>query len=197
MRASGAPLRPGRPLPTRDEIDKMPIRNADSIHRNIMNDHRHFPGVLSGRHFFEARPRLVARLLAALLGSVGIARAQYVIDWHAISAGGSSSDGDYSLSGGIGQPEAGVAMTGGSFSLTGGFWALPVMVQSVNAPTLSISPAAPGYATISWTPETPGFVLQFSPTLGPAGWNDLPGGSGSPVTVPLALSARFYRLHKP
>jgi hypothetical protein len=85
----------------------------------------------------------------------------YSIDWSKIAAGeGTSTNRQYSISGTIGQPDAGGPMTNGQYSVTGGFWALPQAVQTVGAPTLTIAPATPGFATISWTPNTPGFVLQ-------------------------------------
>jgi hypothetical protein len=59
--------------------------------------------------------------------SVGAALAQdYVIDWHTVDGGGEmwSTGGSYDLGGTIGQPDAGV-MTGGAYTLTGGFWAIP------------------------------------------------------------------------
>jgi hypothetical protein len=37
--------------------------------------------------------------------------------------GGTSAGGSFSLSGTIGQHDAGIPMTGGNFTLTGGFWA--------------------------------------------------------------------------
>ena len=94
-------------------------------------------------------------LLLCLLTSVLClpARAQsYSIDWHTIDGGGGTSTGGvYSVSGTIGQPDAGGPMTNGQYSITGGFWALPTAVQTTNAPTLTIAPAAPGsiqFATI-------------------------------------------------
>ena len=54
----------------------------------------------------------------------------YEIDWYTIDGGGemSSTGGDYTLSGSIGQPDARnypEPMTGGSYKLTGGFWVIP------------------------------------------------------------------------
>ncbi len=50
------------------------------------------------------------------------ATAQFSIDWHTIDGGsGMSSGGDFTLNGTIGQPDAG-AMSGGGYSLAGGFW---------------------------------------------------------------------------
>jgi hypothetical protein len=47
----------------------------------------------------------------------------YSIEWYTIDGGGAmnSSNGSYSLSGTIGQPDAG-ALNGGSYTLNGGFW---------------------------------------------------------------------------
>jgi hypothetical protein len=57
--------------------------------------------------------------------SAGIGGGVYSIPWSTIDGGGviNSSGGTYTLSGTIGQPDAGATMTGGSYSLTGGFWA--------------------------------------------------------------------------
>ncbi len=49
----------------------------------------------------------------------------YCIDWLTIDGGGGTSTGGvYSVSGTIGQPDAGAPMSGVNFSLTGGFWSL-------------------------------------------------------------------------
>jgi hypothetical protein len=121
----------------------------------------------------------------------------YSIDWSTIDGGGGTSTGGvYSVSGTIGQPDAGT-MSGGPFMLTGGFWALPVAVQTSNAPALLIVAGAPGFATLSWTPATPGFVLQVSETLNPPAWTNAPSGANNPVSLPATLPARFYRLSQP
>ena len=50
--------------------------------------------------------------------------AQFSISWYTIDGGGgTSTGGTFALSGTIGQPDAGAPMTGGSFTLVGGFWA--------------------------------------------------------------------------
>lgn len=121
----------------------------------------------------------------------------YTIDWQTIDGGGgTSTGGPYSLSGTIGQPDAGT-LSGGQFTLTGGFWALPVAVQTTNEPTLLIVAGAPGFATVSWNPATPGFVLQVSDTLNLPAWTNAPSGTNNPATVPATLPARLYRLSKP
>jgi hypothetical protein len=128
-----------------------------------------------------------------------LAHAQsYAIDWFTIDGGGGTSTGGvYSLSGTIGQPDAGPALTGRPYTLQGGFWPAAVAIQEPGAPTLVIVPTAPGLATVSWAPATPGFVLQVSDTLTPAVWVNTPSGAANPVTVPSTLPIRFYRLIKP
>lgn len=140
------------------------------------------------------------------LGAVGLLTsalclpvfAQYAIDWHTIDGGGRTSTGGvYAVSGTIGQPDAGPAMTNGQYAVTGGFWALPTAVQIQGAPTLSIVPASPGFATISWTPPTPGFGLQETWNLTPPNWTNAPSGATNPIVVPAILPTKFYRLFKP
>jgi hypothetical protein len=112
--------------------------------------------------------------------------------------GGTSTGGVYSATGTIGQPDASLApMTNGQYSLAGGFWALPVAVQTTNAPWLTIILAGPGSATISWAPNTPGCVLQYTASFTPTNWVNAPSGSLNPVTVPATVPTRFYRLFKP
>ena len=134
----------------------------------------------------------------SLLATSNRALAQsYSIDWFTIDGGGGTSTGGvYSVTGTIGQPDAG-AMTGGNYTLDGGFWALPTVVQVTNAPTLTIVPAGTGQAMISWTPATPGFVLQETWVFSPANWTNSPSGATNPITVPTTLPIKFYRLFKP
>lgn len=128
-----------------------------------------------------------------------VAHAQtFFIDWHTIDGGsGTSTGGVYSVSGTIGQPDANQQpMAGGSYSLVGGFWSL-FAVQTPGAPWLTIVPAGPGQATVSWTPPTPGFALQESASLTTPNWTNSPSGSTNPITVPTVGVMKFYRLTTP
>jgi len=126
------------------------------------------------------------------------AHAQYSIDWSKIAGGGGTSTGGvYAVSGTIGQHDAGGPMTNSAYSVTGGFWVLPVAVQQTNAPTLTITPATPGNASVSWAPNTPGFVLQENLNLGTTNWVNSPSGATNPIVVPATLPQKFYRLFKP
>ena len=66
-------------------------------------------------------------LVAAILGA-GAALAQtgggYDLTWSTIDGGGGASAGaGYQLTGTLGQPDAGTPLSGGVYSLSGGFWA--------------------------------------------------------------------------
>ena len=122
----------------------------------------------------------------------------YSINWSTIDGGGGTSTGGvYSVSGTIGQHDAGGPMTNGQYSVTGGFWALPTAIQVTGAPTLTIVPATPGNATISWSPNTAGYILQQTAALSPSNWTNSPSGSTNPIIIPTATPTRFYRLFKP
>jgi hypothetical protein len=158
------------------------------------NSHRRFPK----RRYDRSSAALLAGFCILTSALCLPALGQYSIDWSTIDGGGGTSTGGvYSVSGTIGQPDAGGPMTNGQYSVTGGFWALPTAVQVTGAPMLIIIPATPGNATISWTPNTPGFVLQETAVLSPANWTNSPSGSANPVTVPAAVPTKFYRLFKP
>jgi hypothetical protein len=136
-------------------------------------------------------------LLASALCPLAYAQS-LSIDWFTIDGGGGTSTGSvYSVSGTIGQPDAGPTMSGGNYSMDGGFWALPTAIQVVGAPTLTIAPATPGNATLSWTPATAGFVLQETLSLSPTNWVNSVSGATNPVIVPSTLPTKFYRLFKP
>jgi hypothetical protein len=125
------------------------------------------------------------------------ARSQsYFIDWFTMDGGGGTSTGGvYSVSGTIGQPDAGPAMSGSNFALSGGFWSLLSVVQVSGAPTLTIVSGAPGTATVSWSPNTAGFMLQETWSLSPANWTNSLSGATNPVTVS-GNGAKFFRLIK-
>ena len=71
--------------------------------------------------------QISTRMLAALalLFAATALADEFSLDWYSIDGGGDmwGYGGDYEWSGTVGQPDAGVVMTGGGFELTGGFWA--------------------------------------------------------------------------
>ncbi len=143
-------------------------------------------------------PRLMKPLLLLLVTGFAAHAQTYSIPWSKIAGGGGTSTGAvFAVHGTIGQHDADGPFTNNTYSVTGGFWILPVAVQASGAPTLSIAPGAPGQAVISWTPATPGYLLQESTSLNPTEWLNAPSGSSNPAIVPAGPTAKFYRLHKP
>ena len=122
--------------------------------------------------------------------------AQYAIDWHTLAGGGGTSNGgNYTLSGTIGQPDAGT-LSGGGYTLQGGFWPGIVLPSSTGeAPTLFIQLSG-NNVTISWSPASPGFVLEETDNLTSPSWSTGPGGNPTPPIAPIS-GTRFYRLTKP
>jgi hypothetical protein len=95
----------------------------------------------------------------------------YTIDWYKIAGGGgTSTGGTYVVNGTIGQPDASGAMTGGPFSLTGGYWSMISVVQTAGIPNLIIVPNGPNSVKILW-PNSGSYTLQQNNNLATAtGW---------------------------
>lgn len=106
-------------------------------------------------------------LFSLLVPATGFAQ-NYSIDWYKISGGGgTSTGGNYSVSGTIGQHDAGQQMSGGNYSLTGGFWALISVVQTAGLPNLIITHSG-NSVIVSW-PDTGGYTLQQNSNLSASG----------------------------
>lgn len=73
--------------------------------------------------------------------------------------GGTSTGGSYTVSGTIGQPDAG-SLGGGSFTLQGGFWALVSEVVVPGSPELTIRVLSNGSVQIRWPSSATGFALR-------------------------------------
>jgi len=144
-----------------------------------------------------------------LVSAVGLwlmplaAQAQsYSIDWYKIAGGGGTSTGAvYQVSGTTGQHDAGGPMTGGGYSLTGGFWALISVVQTPGTPNLTITFVAPNSVKVSW-PDTGSYTLQQNGTLAGGSWTT--SGYGittsngmNSITVTPPTGNLFFRLHNP
>src|SRR3974390_1449206 len=66
---------------------------------------------------------------------------QFSINWYKTAGGGgmNTTGGTYTVSGTIGQHDAGGPLSGSGYQITGGFWALLSVLQTPGAPTLYIS----------------------------------------------------------
>jgi hypothetical protein len=140
---------------------------------------------------------LLFAIVAALLLPLAATAQTYSIDWYKISGGGGTSTGGvYTVSGTIGQHDAGGPMTGGSYSLTGGFWAL-YAVQTPGAPLLTITYAG-NQAIVSWSPSVTGWTLQTNKNLATPTWGNYLGPIvNNSVTNSPPKGNLFFRLSKP
>lgn len=156
--------------------------------------------MIDPRFIADNLPKRIGKRFAILLFLISSfsAHAQsYSIDWFTIDGGGgTSSGGSYTLSGTIGQPDAGT-LSAGNYTLQGGFWpGVRVVPSPGEAPTMFIQRAV-GNVTVSWSPATPGFVLEVNDTLSPGLWAPSPSGGTNPVTLTVEAEPKFYRLRKP
>jgi hypothetical protein len=142
---------------------------------------------------------LMLGLGAALLFAQPASAQSYSIDWYKIAGGGgTSSGGTYQLSGTIGQADAGAPLTGGSYSLTGGFWSLISVVTTPGLPNLTITWINPNSVKVSW-PNSGAYTLQSNNNLATATWNAFGGtvttanGTNS-VTITPPAGNLFFRL---
>ena len=140
-------------------------------------------------------------LLVLLLAWPALAHAQsYSIDWFTIDGGGGTSTGGvFSVSGTIGQPDAG-KMSGGNFTVDGGFWGIIAVVQTPGAPLLTVTGAGTT-VIVSWPSSSPGFVLQQNSVVNTTNWTNYGGtvgdnGTIKSVTNSPAAGNLFFRLKK-
>ena len=138
--------------------------------------------------------------IAAICLTTSARAQQYSIDWHTIDGGGGTSTGGvFTVSGTIGQPDAG-ALSAGSYTLVGGFWGIVSVVQLPGAPRLSIERIG-GAVRVFWPKPSVGFVLDQSLTVTGA-WSQVSfpyttNATDISITVPAPMGNSFYRLRFP
>ena len=151
-----------------------------------------------------ARVRMPVVLGAALLvlTSGALSAQNYAIDWFTVDGGGGTSTGAvYSVSGTSGQPDAG-KMSGGAYTLDGGFWGIVAAVQTPGAPLLTITRSSAN-AIISWPAPAAGFELEMRDGLSAGGsWvtvTNTPVATNDQKTVTIGITSgsKFYRLRRP
>jgi hypothetical protein len=142
-------------------------------------------------------------LLTILLLAAFVVRAQqYSIDSFKIAGGGgTSTNGQYTVSGTIGQPDAGMAMSGGNFSVSGGFWSLISVVQLPGSPTMTVSHSG-NSVIISWPSASGGFTLEQTSDLTSGNWTTSgysisDDGTTKSITITSPTGNLFFRLQYP
>lgn len=92
-------------------------------------------------------------------------------------------------------------MSGGNFTLQGGFWGVIAAVQTPGAPYLSILRTATNTVVISWPSPSTGFTLQQNPSLSSTNWvgvGQAPSDDGTTkaILVNPPTGNLFFRLKK-
>jgi hypothetical protein len=154
--------------------------------------------MISSRGFLKMSAAVL--LLTVAVGFYSMAQ-QYSIDWYKVpGGGGTSTNGQYSITGSIGQHDASGAMSGGNYSVTGGFWSIISVVQTTGAPTLNISHSG-NTVTVYWQTVS-GWSLQQNNDLAlPGNWSASGGVTTTNGTSYLNIvnpsGNLFFRLHNP
>ena len=154
------------------------------------------------RHTLQRALPLVVGCSMLVVGCLPLL-AQYAIDWHTIDGGGGTSTGGvYSVSVTIGQSDSG-AMSGGNFTLQGGFWGIIAAVQTPGAPSLSIFRTTTNTVAVTWPSPSTGWALQQNTnSVSSVNWSNITSGiqdDGMAKTFVVNPPAgnRFYRLRSP
>jgi hypothetical protein len=139
-------------------------------------------------------------LIVFSLFSVAAPAQSYDLSWFTIDGGGNVSTGaTYSVTGTIGQPDAGT-LNGGSYSIIGGFWGFAGnSAATIPVPILDIRLALPN-VVLSWPAPSTGFVLEQASTLSSPVWTVVGAtvvvvGDRNTVTLSATATTRLFRLH--
>ena len=140
---------------------------------------------------------LLGFIVLPLASSLRVWGQSYSIDWYKIAGGGGTSTGaTYQVSGTIGQYDAGGPMTGGNYSLTGGFWSLIAVVQTAGLPNLTITHSG-NSVIVSW-PNSGSYTLQQNSDLTTTSWSTSGGisdnGTIKSITITSPTGNLFFRL---
>ena len=123
----------------------------------------------------------------------------YTIDWASIDAGvGTSTSVVYSVTGTIGQPDAGHSASA-NYTLDGGFWSILAAVQTPGAPYLWVMRTTTNTVCVWWAVSGTSWQLQATTDLAKTGsvWTACSYGTNGANCVYVEsppTGKRFYRL---
>jgi hypothetical protein len=143
-----------------------------------------------------------ALILLLTIEATSVFAQSYSIDWFTIDGGGGTSTGGvYTVSGTIGQPDAG-HMSGGNFTIDGGFWGIIAAIQTPGSPILRVVHTSTNTVVIAWPAPSTGFSLQQNADLKTTVWSGITNtinvvGSENQIIVAPPVGNRFYRLKNP
>jgi hypothetical protein len=129
------------------------------------------------------------------------------LDWSTVpGGGGTSTAGVYTMTGTIGQPDAG-RLNSSDFTIDGGFWSIIAAIQEPGAPLLSVRYTQTNTVLVSWPMTWPGFALLQNSDSNTTNWVPVATPpivvvtsrttAEKHVVVPTPIGKRFYRLQKP
>jgi hypothetical protein len=129
---------------------------------------------------------------------------QLAIEWYTIDGGGGTSTGGvYTVSGSVGQSDAGT-LSGGNYTLSGGFWGILAAVQTPGAPWLSITRTVTNTVCVWWPLPADGWVLEYTNRVVSVSalWPKVmmpyqTNATQAWIIDPTPTGNKFYRLHKP
>ncbi len=142
--------------------------------------------------------------IASLIVALGLSAwgQSYRLDWSSVDGGGGTSAGGvYTVHGTLGQADAG-RMSGGAFTVTGGFWGIvAAVVTDTNAPILAVTCTATNTVVVSWPGPAAGWTLQQCTNLTAGLWlkSGFPvsdEGTNRAVSLPSPRGNLFLRLAK-
>lgn len=145
---------------------------------------------------------VVLLLSLALSVSVSYAATDIAVDWFTIDGSSGVSAGmGYSIIGTAGQPDVAV-LSGGQYTLEGGFWSLVAHPPTSTMPLLSMSMTPTNTIVISWPYPSDGFILQQNQNLATANWTALLAtrlrvDDQWQVNISTSSGTWFYRLYRP
>ena len=152
----------------------------------------------------------VLLVLAGAFSTPAQSGGPFTLNWFTLDGGGGSCSGGltpaggtkYNMSGTIGQKDAG-AMSGGTYTLAGGFWSMTTIVPSQTNPKLSIELLPGRVVRVFWTRPAEGYVLEEvgAITSSPVtAWSPVPvaayqtNATHISFTIPMPTGNRLFRL---
>jgi hypothetical protein len=150
------------------------------------------------------KPGVLASVVLLWLISAFSSSAQnFNIDWWTVDGGGGTSTGGvYTLTGTIGQPDAGT-LSGGNYTLQGGFWGIIAAIQTPGMPHLYVTNLA-NTVMVYWALPGTDCVLEQTPVLSndTIPWTQVSfpyqtNASHIFITAPTPAGNKYYRLRRP
>lgn len=157
----------------------------------------------SAKPFRNRKPRQAGRAgrwitLAGLLAASGcvpgLTQPFALESWSIDGGGGTSAGGGFSVSGTIGQPDAGT-LSGGGFGLVGGFPGFHVV--PAGPMTVALQILADGRVHVTWPGAEAAWQLEAASRLGSSpDWQTVTAPGATSYTAPATGPARFFRLRR-